>query len=406
MNNTSEASRSAYRRLTSAIASLAAPSGASNPARNDTWNSGSTVERLLVNALIVGGVAGIFMLDVFTPLGFVVWMLYLLPLWLSVRLSQLRPSSVWWVGAASVILVVAGFWLAPSGIFPWISVANRATGIIVIGLNTVLLQRLIRQRETILRNEEELRDFIEGASVGLHWVGPDGTILWANQADLDLLGYSADEYIGHSIREFHADLNVAEDLVQRLVRGETLNNYEARLRSKSGAIRHVSIASDTSWRDGRFSHSRCFIRDISAQKNAVVLQARLAAIVTHSESAIVSFAPDGVIETWNKAAERLLGWMEMESIGRPKWMSVPDDRISESRELIRTVLLGQPVRQFDTQRKRRNGSLVDVSITMSPVLVDNRLLSTRTGRHGDRNITISHYSFGVSPNWLSRGALS
>ncbi|HWF59461.1 MAG TPA: PAS domain S-box protein [Nitrospira sp.] len=375
MRNTSEASRSAYGRLTSAIASLSAPSGSSNPGRSDSWNSDSVVERLLVNALIVGGIAGIFMLDVFRPLGFVVWMLYLLPLWLSVRLAQRRPSSVGLVGLTSVILVVAGFWLEPSGKSPWTSSANRATGIIVIGLNTVLLQRLMRQRETILRNEEELRDFVEGASVGLHWVGLDGTILWANQAALNLLGYAAEEYIEHSIREFHADLDIADDLVQRLGKGETLYNYEARLRCKSGVIRHVSIAANASWRGKRFSHSRCFIRDISAQKEAEVLHARLAAIVTHSGDAIVSFAPDGVIDTWNKAAERLLWWTEMESIGRPESMFVPDDRLPESRELIRTVLLGQPVREFDTQRKRKNGSLVDVSITMSPVLVENRLLS-------------------------------
>lgn len=375
MNNGSEASRSAYRRLTSAIESLSAPSGASNPGRNDTWNSGSAVERLFVTALIVGGVAGIFMLDVFTPAGFVVWMLYLLPLWLTARLAERRPSSVSLVGVVSVILVVAGFWLSPPDIDPWISVANRATGIIVIGLNTVLLQRLIRQRETILRNEEELRDFVEGASVGLHWVELDGTILWANQAALNLLGYAAEEYIGHSIREFHADLDIADDLVQRLGKGETLYNYEARLRCKSGVVRHVSIAANASWRGKRFSHSRCFIRDISAQKEAEVLQARLAAIVTHSEDAIISFAPDGVIDIWNKAAERLLWWTEMESVGRSQSMFVPDDRLPESQELIRTVLLGQPVREFDTQRKRKDGSLVDVSITMSPVLVENRLLS-------------------------------
>ncbi len=53
------------------------------------------------------------------------------------------------------------------------------------------------------RRLEELTDFVENASEGLHRVGPDGTILWANQAELDLLGYEAHEYIGHNITEFH-----------------------------------------------------------------------------------------------------------------------------------------------------------------------------------------------------------
>jgi PAS domain S-box-containing protein len=53
--------------------------------------------------------------------------------------------------------------------------------------------------------EKELRDFIENVAVPLHWVGENGTILWANNAELCLLGYSREEYVGHDIREFHVD---------------------------------------------------------------------------------------------------------------------------------------------------------------------------------------------------------
>ncbi|HET9472187.1 MAG TPA: PAS domain-containing protein, partial [Usitatibacter sp.] len=51
----------------------------------------------------------------------------------------------------------------------------------------------------------ELEDFLERAAEGLHMVGPDGTILWANQAELEMLGYRRDEYLGHKIQEFHVD---------------------------------------------------------------------------------------------------------------------------------------------------------------------------------------------------------
>ncbi len=66
--------------------------------------------------------------------------------------------------------------------------------------------------EELRRRERELADFIENASVGLHWVGADGTILWANQAELDLLGYKHEEYIGCKINEFHADRDVISDI--------------------------------------------------------------------------------------------------------------------------------------------------------------------------------------------------
>src|SRR5207244_2001409 len=68
------------------------------------------------------------------------------------------------------------------------------------------------------RIERELRtqrdsfeDFVENGSIGMHWVGPDGAILWASQCELDFLGYTREEYIGHNISEFHADLPVIED---------------------------------------------------------------------------------------------------------------------------------------------------------------------------------------------------
>jgi PAS domain S-box-containing protein len=381
MNKATAAARLVSKYLSSAIERLPTPQhghGAPNPLF--VQKEGSGVLRSFLVVLIIGSIAGIFVLDVLTPLGFSVWMLYVLPLGLTTFLVR-RSSPVLWIGAVSAILIAAGFWLAPPGISPWLAAADRTIGIIVIGLSTVQLRQLIIQRDVISRNEEELRDFVEGASVGLHWVGPDGTILWANQAELDLLGYGAAEYIGRPIREFHADSAVVEDILERLLKGETLSNYEARLSCKDGSIRHVSIASNASWRGGRFSHSRCFTRDITAQKEAERLQARLAAIVTYSENAIISFTPEGVIDSWNKGAEQLLGWTEAESIGRYKWMLVPDDRLSESRELIQAVVQGQPVRRVETQRKRKNGSLVDVSIIMSPVLVEDRLVSISESIH-------------------------
>ena len=122
--------------------------------------------------------------------------------------------------------------------------------------------------EELRRRERELADFIENASMGLHWVGADGTILWANQAELDLLGYTREEYIGRSITEFHADIDVINDILGRLTNKETLQDYEARLRCKDGTVRHVLINSNVLWEGDRFVHTRCFTRDITERKRA------------------------------------------------------------------------------------------------------------------------------------------
>jgi diguanylate cyclase (GGDEF)-like protein/PAS domain S-box-containing protein len=126
-------------------------------------------------------------------------------------------------------------------------------------------QRLEMQ---LRRREQKLADFFENGVIGLHRVGADGIVLWANQAELDLLGYSREEYIGQHIANFHADQEVIDDILQKLTAKETLNDYEARLLCKDGSIRHVLIDSNVLWEDGQFIHTRCFTRDITKRKQA------------------------------------------------------------------------------------------------------------------------------------------
>src|ERR1041385_8236989 len=132
--------------------------------------------------------------------------------------------------------------------------------------------------EALRRSEAVLRDFVETLTIGLHWVGADGTILWANQAEIDLLGYTREEYMGRKISEFHADEAVINDILACLSRGETLRDYPARLRHRDGSIRHVLINSSVLFEDGKFIHTRCFTRDITDLKQEQeARQAQLAA---------------------------------------------------------------------------------------------------------------------------------
>lgn len=132
----------------------------------------------------------------------------------------------------------------------------------------------VRRRETALEEREQrFTDFAENATVGLHQVGPDGTILWANRAELRMLGYSTEEYIGRSIAEFHVDREVIDDILTRLACGEELHEYEARLRAKDGTIKYVLISSNVNSREGRFINTRCFTRDITERKQFEIYRA-------------------------------------------------------------------------------------------------------------------------------------
>jgi PAS domain S-box-containing protein len=156
------------------------------------------------------------------------------------------------------------------------SALRTAVEIVVLTLMLWWAVRAIREREaqieatseTLALSERDLSDFFENASVGLHWVGPDGTILRANKAELELLGYTKEEYVGRHIADFHVDPPVIEDILERLGRGEILHDHPARMRCKDGRILDVLIDSSVLFDDGDFVHTRCFTRDVTKQKQA------------------------------------------------------------------------------------------------------------------------------------------
>jgi len=111
--------------------------------------------------------------------------------------------------------------------------------------------------------EQELSDFLENALEGMHRVGPDGTILWANKAELQLLGYARDEYIGRNIADFHVDHGLITDVLNRLRQGEILYDCPARMRCKDGSIKHVLIHSNAQIVEGEFVSTRCLTRDVT-----------------------------------------------------------------------------------------------------------------------------------------------
>src|SRR5689334_15972187 len=176
--------------------------------------------------------------------------------------------------------------------------------------------------EIALRHsEKELSEFFEHASVGIHWVGPDGIILRVNQAELDLLGYSREEYVGCHIREFHVDQPVIEDILNRLTCGETLREYSARLRCKDGSIRDVLINSNALFDDGKFVHTRCFIRDVTDRKRIEealqISEGRYRELIQQLPAAVYTCDAQGHIQLYNEAAAAL--WGREPEIGKDQW---------------------------------------------------------------------------------------
>lgn len=192
----------------------------------------------------------------------------------SCGLTHLLEATIFWhpwyrlSGLVKAVTAVLS-WMTVIALFKTIPSALALPGLAKI--NRQLSEEIAERKASeakLQRSEQELADFFDQATVGLHWVGPDGIILRANQAELNLLGYTRNEYIGRDIADFHADRPVIEDILRKLSGGEELHDYPARLRCKNGSIRDVLINSNVLWEDGRFVHTRCFTRDITDRNRA------------------------------------------------------------------------------------------------------------------------------------------
>lgn len=112
-------------------------------------------------------------------------------------------------------------------------------------------------------SDQELKELLDHAAVGLSFVDPSGLVLWANQTELEFMGFAEHEYVGKRFASFMADPEVASDLLGRVARNERVSSYEARLRTHDGSIKQVLIDGSGLYRDGVLVHSRLSTRDIT-----------------------------------------------------------------------------------------------------------------------------------------------
>jgi PAS domain S-box-containing protein len=121
------------------------------------------------------------------------------------------------------------------------------------------VQRALSQRE------RELAEFVEHTSEGLEKVSPDGIVLWANTAKLQLLGYDRDGYVGGSIADYFVDVGQGSDLTARISKGESFRRVSVRLRAKDGSIKHALLSGISCFEEGEIRYTRLFTRDDTQQ---------------------------------------------------------------------------------------------------------------------------------------------
>jgi len=117
-------------------------------------------------------------------------------------------------------------------------------------------------------SERELLDFLNKAPIAMHWLSGTGHVLWANETEMNVLGYTAEEYIGQPIMNFCPDDGpLVLEIFKSLGSGCAIKDVPVRFRTKNGRIKHLLIDSNVNWNaDGSFKHTRCFIRDDTSRK--------------------------------------------------------------------------------------------------------------------------------------------
>jgi PAS domain S-box-containing protein len=190
------------------------------------------------------------------------------------------------------------------------------------------------------RGEEELREskqaleaFFEHSPVPIHWTDAQGRILRANEAELSLLGYERESYIGRLLREFCTEPERADEVLSRLRAGETVRQVELVLKRRDGAERHVLLDANAQWRDDTITYMRCFMLDVTEQRRgaeeveAALDRFRLCSMATND----VIYDWDLLAHrlTWNEALHTLVGNSDRDEITHLPWWTDhvhPEDR--------------------------------------------------------------------------------
>jgi len=198
----------------------------------------------------------------------------------------------------------------------------------------------------------------------------NGIIRSWNSAAQRIFGYTPEEVIGQSITMLAVPENVGEipRILERVARGERIDHHETKRRTKDGRVLTVSLTiSPIRDSSGVVVGASKVARNITDQKRAVEVQQRLAAIVESSDDAIISKDLNGIIQTWNKGAERIFGYTADEVIGKPVSILAIPERRSEMPEILSFIRRGERVEHYETIRQRKDGQPIQISLTVSPV---------------------------------------
>jgi PAS domain S-box-containing protein len=258
------------------------------------------------------------------------------------------------------------FWFAP---YP--TVIRDAQGQITGGIN--LLVDITERKKAQVEAEAaaaSLSAIVDSSDDAIISKDLNGTITSWNKSAERMFGYTAEETVGKSIRLLIPPdrQNEETEILAHLRMGERVDHFETLRRRKDGTLLDISLTiSPVKNARGETIGASKTARDTTEAKRADRNNRLLSAIVDSSDDAIISKDLNGTITSWNCSAERLFGYTAAEAIGMSITILIPEDRLDEEPKILGRLRRGERVDHFETVRRKKDGTLLDISLTISPV---------------------------------------
>ena len=349
---------------------------ATNPGLH--WNRKQLAEAVSLLAAVLLFCASVFGNAVFdrTPnhaLGF-----FVLPLvvWAALRFSQ-REVALLNPLLATLAIVGTLRGLGPfAGPSPNQSLLLLQMFVALVSITGLILAAVVDERrrltQTLRESEERYRLVAETASDALISIDERSIITYVNPAAETIFGHTPSELLGRELTMLMPErlrprhrTSLAK-YVATGVRHSQWRSVELPGLHKDGH----EIAMEVSFAEHHKDGAHMFIgvvRDITLRKQLQEQRRWLASIVESSNDAVIGKDLDDNILSWNHAAEKIYGFTATEAVGQPITLIVPEDKLDEEALLMERLRRGEPVDHFETVRRRKNGSLLNVAVTMSPV---------------------------------------
>jgi PAS domain S-box-containing protein len=238
-------------------------------------------------------------------------------------------------------------------------------------------QRLEDANEELATSTSRLRMAIESTKLGTWDYNPQTGALYWSQECRDIYGIPQNQPATFATFSDHIhpdDHDWVQAAIAQAIHPEKGGRYELSFRINrfdNGETRWIKVHGKVYFEEGAATRFIGTVLDITDMKAAEEQSAKLAAIIQSSDDAIISKTFESVITSWNDAAGRVFGYTAEEMIGESIYKLIPPDRYEEEPRILATIRTGERVDHFETQRLTKDGRLIDVSVTVSPVKDSN-----------------------------------